>query len=377
MSDSERSFEVAVVGGGVVGSAIAYGMAKRGARVIVLDEGDRAWRASRVNFGLVWLQTKGNGLPAYGRWTRRATVLWPGLAAELLERTGVDVELELNGGLKFCLSDKEFAERAAVVERMAAAVGPGVYDTRMVDARELADLVPGVRFGADVQGASFCPHEGAVSPLRLMRALHAGLQSWGGRFLPGTRVENVTRDGSGYRIDCGDTVYRADRMVLAAGHGTPRLAGLLGLPAPIRAQRGQILVTERLAPFLTLPASGLRQMREGTVLLGATRENVGFDDATTVQGEAGLAARAVRTVPALEGIPVVRAWAGLRVLTPDSFPVYEQSQTHPGTFVALCHSGVTLASIHAADVAEAFLAPQLSEALHPFHSRRFDVQKTG
>jgi glycine/D-amino acid oxidase-like deaminating enzyme len=152
---------------------------------------------------------------------------------------------------------------------------------------------------------------------------------------------------------------------------------LLGLPAPIRAQRGQILVTERLAPFLTLPASGLRQMREGTVLLGATRENVGFDDATTVQGEAGLAARAVRTVPALEGIPVVRAWAGLRVLTPDSFPVYEQSQTHPGTFVALCHSGVTLASIHAADVAEAFLAPQLSEALHPFHSRRFDVQKTG
>jgi len=377
MNDTGRSCEVAVIGGGVVGSAIAYGLALRGARVTVLDEGDRAFRASRVNFGLVWLQTKGNGLPAYGRWTRRATVLWPAFAEDLRNRTGIDVELELAGGLKYCLGEREFAERSAVVARMAEAAGPGVYDTRMIDTKELAALVPGVRFGPDVAGASYCPHEGHANPLRLMQALHAGLQSLGGRYAPGRRVESIARDESGFRIDCGAASFRADRVVLAAGHGTVRLAPMLGLPAPIRAQRGQVLVTERMRPFLPLPASGLRQTRDGTLMLGATRENVGMDDATSVEGEAGLAARALRTVPSLAGIPVVRAWAGLRVLTPDSFPVYQQSESHPGAFVALCHSGVTLASIHAADVAEAFLAPRLPEAFHPFHARRFDVQKTG
>jgi glycine/D-amino acid oxidase-like deaminating enzyme len=85
----------------------------------------------------------------------------------------------------------------------------------------------------------------------------------------------------------------------------------------------------------------------------------------------------MRTVPALANVPVVRAWAGIRVLTPDTFPVYQQSESNPGAFVALCHSGVTLASIHARDVAAAFLAPTLPEAFNPFHPRRFDVQKTG
>ena len=377
MNVQGNSFEVAVIGGGVVGSAIAYGLAARGARVVVLDEGDRAFRASRVNFGLVWLQTKGNGLPAYGRWSRRATALWPELARELHDRTGIDVELELNGGLKYCLGEAEFSERAAIVERMAAAAGPGVYDTKMVDMDGLRELVPGVQFGGDVAGASFCPHEGHVNPLRLMRAFHAGLLALGGRFLPGTAVETIARDGDGYHIACHGGPVHADRVVLAAGHGTPRLAAMLGLPAPIRAQRGQILVTERMRPFLPLPASGLRQTGDGTVMLGATRENVGMNDATTVEGEAGLAARAVRTVPALASVPVVRAWAGIRVLTPDTFPVYQQSESHPGSYVALCHSGVTLASIHARDVAEAFLAPSLPEAFNPFHPRRFDVQKTG
>jgi glycine/D-amino acid oxidase-like deaminating enzyme len=377
MTAQDKPFDVAVVGGGVVGSAIAYGIAARGTRVVVLDEGDRAFRASRVNFGLVWLQTKGNGLPAYGRWSRRATALWPEFARELLERTGIDVELELSGGLKFCLGEAELEERTALVERMATAAGPGVYDTQMIDARGIQDLLPGVQMGADVSGASYCPHEGAVNPLLLMRALHAGLQALGGVLRPGTAVESVARDGNGYRIACRDATVRCDRIVLAAGHGTPRLAAMLGLSAPIRAQRGQILVTERMRPFLRLPASGLRQTRDGTVMLGATREDVGMNDSTTVEGEAGLAARAMRTVPALANVPVVRAWAGIRVLTPDTFPVYQQSESHPGAFVALCHSGVTLASIHARDVAAAFLAPTLPEAFNPFHPRRFDVQKTG
>ncbi|MEO7744065.1 MAG: FAD-dependent oxidoreductase [Usitatibacter sp.] len=374
---SAQAFDVAIVGGGVVGSALGYGFASKGARVVVLDEGDSALRASRVNFGLVWLQTKGNGMPAYGRWSRKATELWPDLARELLERTGIDVELELTGGLKICLGEEELRERGAMVERMAAAAGPGVYDTRMLGIDELGALLPEVKLGPDVTGASFCPHEGAVNPLHLLNALQAGLQALGGTLRTGSSVESVARDGKGFAITCRDGTTRAGKVVLAAGHGTPRMAAMVGLPAPIKPQRGQILVTERMQPFMPLPASGLRQTKDGTVMLGATRENVGFDVATTMEGEAGLAARAVRIVPALAGIPVVRAWAGLRILTPDTFPVYHQSESHPGAYVALCHSGVTLASVHARVVPEAYLGTALPEILNAFHPRRFDVQKTG
>ena len=92
--------EYAVVGGGLVGMAIAYGLARIGKQVAVLDEGDDAFRASRGNFGLIWVQGKGASMPDYARWTRRGAALWPQLAAELNALTGVDVELSQIGGLE-------------------------------------------------------------------------------------------------------------------------------------------------------------------------------------------------------------------------------------------------------------------------------------
>src|SRR5206468_580857 len=74
------AYDVAVIGGGLVGSAIAWGLARLGARVVVLDEGDIALRASRGNFALVWVQNKGNGLAPYGAWTLDSAQAWPGFA---------------------------------------------------------------------------------------------------------------------------------------------------------------------------------------------------------------------------------------------------------------------------------------------------------
>jgi glycine/D-amino acid oxidase-like deaminating enzyme len=84
-----------------------------------------------------------------------------------------------------------------------------------------------------------------------------------------------------------------------------------------------------------------------------------------------MAARALRVFPALGSARVVRAWAGLRVMTPDGCPVYEQSATHPGAFAASCHSGVTLAAAHAYALAPAVAAGALPEALRPFAATRF------
>jgi glycine/D-amino acid oxidase-like deaminating enzyme len=110
-------------------------------------------------------------------------------------------------------------------------------------------------------------------------------------------------------------------------------------------------------------------------MIGATHEEKGFDISTTSSAAADLSARAVRIVPSLGRATLVRQWAGLRIMTPDSYPIYTQSESHPGAFVALCHSGVTLAALHATLIADAIASGTLPASLDVFHQRRFDVPK--
>ncbi len=366
-------YDIAVVGGGMVGSAIAYGLAKRGARVVVLDQGDNALRSARVNFGLVWLQSKGDGMPAYARWTRRSADLWGAFAAELIDTTGISPEHEQRGGLAYCLGENGFEARRVTILRLHNQSGREVYGLELLERAALERLMPGVRFGPDVTGAAFCPHDGCANPLRLLRALHAAMQRHGAAYRPDAPARAVRPDGEGFTADTPAGPIRATKLVLAAGHGTPALADALGLRVPMRAERGQIMVTERVQPYVPLPANGIRQTADGTILLGTTHEDVGMITDTTLAGEATIAANAVRIMPDLARARVVRAWAGLRVLSPDGFPVYHQSERYPGAYAAICHSGVTLAAVHANDLAEAILAERLPDTLRPFAPERFDV----
>ncbi|GGG25230.1 FAD-dependent oxidoreductase [Caldovatus sediminis] len=365
--------DIAVVGGGMVGSAIAYGLARRGARVVVLDQGDGALRSARVNFGLVWVQSKGDGMPAYARWTRRSADLWGAFAAELAEATGISPEHERRGGLAYCLGEEGFEARRTTILRLHNQAGPEVYGLELLERAALERLMPGVRFGPEVTGAAFCPHDGCANPLRLLRALHAALRRHGAAYRPDAPARAVRPDGEGFTADTPAGPIRAAKLVLAAGHGTPALAGALGLRAPLRAERGQVMVTERVQPCIPLPANGIRQTADGTILLGTTHEDAGMDTGTTLAGEAAIAANAVRVMPGLARARVVRAWAGLRVLSPDGFPVYHRSARFPGAYAAICHSGVTLAAVHANDLAEAILAERLPDTLRPFAPERFDV----
>src|SRR3954449_1361552 len=137
-----RRFDVIVLGGGLVGSAIAYGLGRAGLDCAMVDEGDIAFRASRGNFGLVWVQSKGLGAPHYQRWTRLSAEEWPALAAELGERTGISVGLEQPGGLQLCLGEEELEKRRAMMEQMRRDAGNFGFEYRMLDRSELADILP-------------------------------------------------------------------------------------------------------------------------------------------------------------------------------------------------------------------------------------------
>jgi len=154
------------------------GSSRAGLKVALLDEGDVAFRASRGNFGLVWVQSKGDGAPHYQRWTRQSADQWPALAEELLTKTGIAVEHHRPGGLHLCLDEAEIEARHAMMERMRMQSGNFGFDYRMLNRRELADLLPGL--GATVVGASWTPYDGHANPLNLLHALHKGFVEKGG-----------------------------------------------------------------------------------------------------------------------------------------------------------------------------------------------------
>ncbi|BDG72155.1 NAD(P)/FAD-dependent oxidoreductase [Roseomonas fluvialis] len=362
-----------VIGGGLVGAAIAHGLRGQGLGTVLLDEGDIAHRASRGNFGLVWVQSKGLGAPWYQRWTRGSAGEWPGLAADLAARTGIDTALSQPGGVHLCLSEAEFDDRAERMARMQAESGNHGYDYRMIRAPELRDMLPGL--GPKVVGASWTPYDGHASPLGLLQALHRAFTEAGGAYIPNAKVTAATAAPHDFRVETAAGAFAAPRIVLAAGLGNADLAPLFGLNTPVRPQRGQILVTERARSILSMPTTTIRQTGEGTIMLGDSMEEVGFDTRQSPPVMAEIARRAALSFPWVAELNVIRAWSALRVMAPDGLPIYDQSDRFPGAFTANCHSGVTLAGAHARLLAPMIAAGALDPMLAPFSAKRFDVPR--
>ncbi|ANN66544.1 NAD(P)/FAD-dependent oxidoreductase [Bordetella bronchialis] len=367
-------YDAVVIGGGLVGSALAYGLRRELDRVAVLDEGDVAYRASRGNFGLVWVQSKGMGLPRYGVWTMTSATAWSQLAAELRDQTGVDVHLEQRGGLHALLSDEEMEARATFMRTLLAQPGMAQYDWKLLDRQELADMVPGI--GPEVRGASWTPVDGIANPLKLLRALHMSFAQRAVDYLPRCPAQNIRQNDGVFEITTPAGTVRGRKLVLASGLSNKALGEQVGLSVPVRPQRGQIVVLERTRRLLETPLSTLRQTDEGTWLIGDSQEEAGYVDNQVGLPILGtLADRAVRTLPALREVRVVRSWAALRVMSKDGFPIYQQSEACPGAFVATCHSGVTLAAAHALKLAPMIAAGRLADDMAPFSTRRFHVQE--
>ena len=163
------AFDTLIVGGGLVGAAIACGIAATGSRVAVLDGGDRDFRASRGNFGLIWVQGKGADFPAYARLSGIAARQWADFSDELRDATGIDVGLQQTGGYDFCLTPEEWEAREWEMRQVAAHT-EGEFEYQMLDQAELRKRIPEV--SGDVLGASYSSQDGHVNPLYLLRALH-------------------------------------------------------------------------------------------------------------------------------------------------------------------------------------------------------------
>ncbi len=368
-----HSADVIVVGGGMFGSAIAYGLRRRGLDTLILDGHDDVLRAARGNFGLVWVQSKGMGLQRYTEWSRESSRLYAGFAEDLNDSAGISISHQNQGGLQLLLSDEEAETRRRNIDRMRQQAGPEGFDCDIIDRAAVQKMLPDIRIGKDVVGASFCPDDGHVNPLRLLRAMHRGFLRLGGSYRSCCEVTNIGYAHHCFTAETASGNFTAPRIVLAAGHGISKLAPMVGLEVPIRPQRGQVLITERIEARLNLPTVDVRQTDEGGFQFGTTEEDIGFDDGTTLIDTSRIARRAVQCFPQLASVRLMRNWGCVRVLTPDKCAIYDESESHPGAFVATSHSGVTLAAANAYRAAAWIADGATPPGFEKFSARRFHV----
>jgi D-hydroxyproline dehydrogenase subunit beta len=330
--------DVVVIGGGVIGVAAAYYLAKGGTRVTLIERRGVGQEASGANVGLVTLFS-GHSFeepdpgPVYGL-TRASIDAYATLGDEL----GLDVEYEQSGGVVFA----EDEHRLAVIRRAWEGYRRHGVAVEWLDARGVLDCEPAF-FHEGILGGVFCPLNGQVNPLLLCRAFARGGRRLGVTLIPGTAVEDIVCEGGRVRavrttagdIDCGFVVN-------AAGAWAAEVGAMAGVKIPVVPARGQIILTEPVPRFIRRVVSGAepsaRQTRRGNVIIGSTVEHAGYDKRVTTATVTEFAHGVLAHFPRLRRLNVIRSWAGLRPASPDHKPIIELMDEPAGLCLATGHS---------------------------------------
>jgi glycine/D-amino acid oxidase-like deaminating enzyme len=371
-----KNSDYLVIGAGVVGAAVACGLVRKKSSVTMLDAGGAAFNASLANFGLVWVQGKGQGARRYAEWCQQASADFPDYVRLLQDETGVELAYRKPGGLALCHGEAEYQKRTQVLERLKNESRHGVYDCAMLRRQDVQKLLPNLSLGPEISGGSYSPHDGYLNPLALLKALHLFFQRGGGLFCSGTAALNIRNQKGRFIVSTPQGEFSADKIVLAAGNGMTRLAAMVGIRAEVHPEQGQLMVTERVRPLLAMPISGIQQTAEGSFIVGLSNRNLGFNTDTDSKLLKQMARRVVNAFPALAHLKIVRSWSSLRVLSADGLPIYQESETCPGAFVVTAHSGVTLAPLHQGCIADWIAGGFMPPEFESFSTRRFDVEKT-
>ena len=345
-SHDKQHFDIIIAGGGIIGAAVGYGLAKKGCSVAILDAPPILDRASRSNMGLIWSQSKALGCPEYARLGFLSSRLFPALGRELLDTSGIDIVYSPSGGIIPCLGEEDFNQRSQYIDDLGVQSG-GDYPGMMISREELEKKLPRINFGDQVVGGAFCEGDGFVEPLKLLFALRQGMVNLGGSFLNNSRVTGISRENKGYVVKTAKNIFSCERLVLAGGMGNRQLASHFDLKVPVQPTRGQVLLTERVGDILPIPLLGITRTPGGTVIVGFMHENVGMDTGLVPESLAKEASWAVSVWPAIANLRVIRCWSSLRVMPRDGYPVYDTIPGHSNAFLINTHSAVTLAAVHA------------------------------
>jgi glycine oxidase len=359
------------VGSGVIGCAVAYNLARRGVSVTLVDDRDPGMGATAASAGMLAPHLEAPDEGPLLDLTVRGLSCFDGFIERVTAESGVPVEYRRAGSLSVALTP----DQTAHLSRMADVLAARGVAAELLDAASLRRERPWL--SSDAAGALFIAPHGYVSASALTAASVSAARRFGARVARATRVERVRRDGAGARAETADGAFSASVVVLAAGcwSGQVEVEGARRLPvSPVRGQLVHVRSTRPLVHQVTWSEHCyLVPWDDGSVLVGATVEQVGFDERTTAGGVRGLIDQARLIVPGLEEAAFVGARAGLRPQTADGLPVIGASPALPSVIYATGHyrNGILLAPLTADLLAGALLDGHVDPLLAATSPGRF------
>lgn len=369
----KQTTDVAIVGGGVIGCALAYFLSTVGVDVLVIERAEIAAESSSAAAGLL------SPLGALEKpcpftdliMASRALILQ--LRPELEALSGASMEYQRSGSLR---TAQDAQEAALLRERMAfwATLGWQVHWLTGDEARQQEPLL-----APTIEGAVFAPQEGSIKAAGVTRVYAGAARALGARFLEHTEIAGIESTGSrvlGLTTTTGETIACA-RLVIAAGAWSAFLGDWLHLKIPVQPARGQILALQQRETPLKQILFGkdvyLIPKPDKTIFVGATVEQAGFAKQTTAAGISWLLAGAIRLAPALAEAPIARMWAGLRPWSQDGQPIMGYAPGWENVILATGHSGVGFetSAISGQCLAELLTGGEVPALIRPFGLERF------
>jgi sarcosine oxidase subunit beta len=363
--------DVLVVGGGINGLSSALHLARRGARVVLLEKDRVARHASGVNFGGIRRLMRDEAevplaLEAIERWHH---------AADLL---GAPCGFVANGQLVIAEAEADF-ER--LKRRAARMLSLGWTHEQLIEGDDLFELVPAA--ARHCRGGLHAPGDGSIHPFVAATAFRRAAEAAGATIREGVTVEAIARHGDHWQATTASEIFRARHLVNAGGAWAGRLAASIGEPVPVEVISPMLTVTTPRPAFLGPVVLGvtrrcsIRQAPNGTVLVGGAHQ--GRPDLAT--GLARVDHRNLKTnaqavlglFPSMRDAAIVRTWSGIEARTSDDLPILGPSETEPDLVHAFGFSahGFALGPVTGEIVADLVVDGTTRHPIRPFRIGRF------
>lgn len=342
MSSGDR---LAIVGGGIIGCAIAFELSRRGAAVTVFEAGEIGAGATQASAGILAPYTEAHAGGRLFDLAVRGLAAYDDFVARVRERSAIAFEYRRSGTVEV----GEDAERAALLRSRS---GSGLT---WLEPAELRDLVPSVSPAA--LGGLHCSQHAYVGVRAFVAALADAARRCGARLQTQSPVERMALDNGGVNLRIAGGEHRFERVILCAGAWTPHLDPLdtcRGRIVPVRGQLLRLTAREvRIGPILWSRSCYLVPWEDGTVLVGATSEEAGFEVRATAEGVRDLLLAATALVPALARATFNEVAVGLRPGAPDGMPILGPARD-PRLIYAAGHfrNGILLAPLTARLIAD-------------------------
>src|SRR6056297_4177187 len=331
--------DIAIIGGGVIGASIAYNLAKKGMKDIVVLEKNYIASGSTGSCGAGIRQQWGTEMNCL--LSKKSMEIFENMNESLKVKR--DIELKQGGYLLLAYSEKEFKQFKENI-KLQNSIG---IPSQLLTVKEAKEIVPQLN-GEGIKGATYCPTDGHINPFRVNQAYVEAARRKKVQFYTYTSAQDIITQNNEIKSVVTDRgVIETNKVVNAAGGFSKEVSLMAGIDIPTKSERHQILVTEQVNPILKPMVMSFsyniycQQIPDGSFVMGYgdPDEQYSHNIKSSWQFLEEMAKKATYLLPFLKDIRVIRQWAGLYNITPDAQPILDASDELKGFFMAVGFSG--------------------------------------